>query len=295
MSEQVKKRIRVVSFRNQRVGWTLLIFTIVFIFTSSILWNHVNGIIEDGTYRALAKVGLLLLPLVTLMMTLWELFVDDDEYARVHKSHPTVIRLKNFCFYGAIALALCEVVHVGGILTFESSGAEQKATIAAIGEAQAKIAGATTAAAIEASGKQAQQMNASGQRKSAAAMIKGGGAMGKTATDAAMENVSKAAGSVRATSFLPDWYIGGGMYVALPALALIAFALTMIFARKAAPHVDRDDDGKPDRPKSRKVEIEEVEEAEDWTPEEKAEIDRQTRNLTEEIRCNSQNGNVPKK
>lgn len=248
---------RMVSFRNQRVGWTLVIFTVVFIFTSGILWNHVNGIITDGLYQTLAKVGLLLLPLVCLMMTIWELFVDDDEEVRVHKSHPTVTRLKNFCFYGAIVVALCEVVHVGGILTFESSTAQQKATIAAVGDAQAKIAGATTTAAIEASGKQAQQMNASGQRRTAQAAIRGGATVAKDANATAQKNVNDLAGTTKAGSFLPDWYIGGGMYVALPALALIAFGLTMIFARKAAPWVDRNDDGIPDRlPDSAEQEVE---------------------------------------
>lgn len=241
------KKARMVSFRNQRVGWTLLIFSVVFIFTSAVLWNHVNSIIADTLYQNLAKVGLLLLPLVCLMMTLWELFVDDDEEVRIHKSHPTVTRLKNFCFYGAIVVALCEIVHVGGILTFESSTAQQKATIAAVGDAQAKIAGATTAAAIESSGKVAQNMNRTGQPNLAGQAVRSGQNVAKDANITAHKNLNEIASQTKAGSFLPDWYIGGGMYVALPALALIAFGLTMIFARKAAPHIDRDDDGIPDR------------------------------------------------
>jgi hypothetical protein len=255
------KKQRMVSFRNQRVGWTLVVFSVVFVFTSAVLWNHVNSIIADTLYQNLAKVGLLLLPLVCLMMTLWELFVDDDEEVRVHKSHPTVTRLKNFCFYGAIVVALCEIVHVGGILTFESSTAQQKTTIAAVGEAQSKIVAAQTSAAIEASGKQAQQMNANGQRNTARRTVEAGKNIAKDANETAQRNVNDVASKTKAGSFLPDWYIGGGMYVALPALALIAFGLTMIFARKAAPYVDRDDDGIPDREQNEfaKMEVREVE------------------------------------
>ena len=32
---------------------------------------------------------------------------------------------------------------------------------------------------------------------------------------------------MNAVSFLPDWYLQGGMYVALPFLALLCFGITM--------------------------------------------------------------------
>jgi hypothetical protein len=237
---------RMMSFRNQRVGWTFAIFFIVFCFTTAVLWNHLDSVLTAGSYRIMARAGLLLLPAVALMMTIWELFVDDDEAVRKFKSHPTVRRLKNFCFYGSIVLALCEVAHAGGILTFDSSTAQQERTIAAVGEAQARIAGAQTAAAIEASGKQAQEMNARGQRQTARRTIQNGKDVARDAGATAQKNVTDAASATKAESFLPDWYLMGGMYVALPALGLVAFALTMIFARQAAPNVDRNDDGRPD-------------------------------------------------
>lgn len=237
---------RFASFRNQRVGWTFVIFTIVFCFTTSVLWGHVDRIITDPTYQKMFKAGLLLLPAVTLLMTIWELFVDDIGAKRKHEPHPTVKRLVNWCFYASICLALCEIVHAGGVLTFEGSTVQQKETIAAVGDAQAKIAGATTSAAIESSGKVAQQMNANGQRVSARRTITSGKDVAANANAAAQRAVQDSADKAKPDSFLPSWYLHGGMYVALPALALIFFGLTMIFARQAQPHIDRDDDGNPD-------------------------------------------------
>lgn len=249
MSEE---KHRIVSFRNQRVGWTFAIFTIVFSFTSAVLWNHVDGFMPDGWYRVMAKAGLLLLPAVTLMMTVWELFADDIGAQRVHESHPLVVRFVNFCFWGSILLALCEVIHAGAVLKYESSTTEQKNTIAAVGDAQAKIAGAATSAAIESSGKVARELNSVGQTRTASRTISEGGKIGKEVTRQAQESVQKAAESAHPTTFLPDWYVKGGMYAALPVLALLAFASTMFLARKAQPYIDKDDDGKPDYVAKRK-------------------------------------------
>jgi hypothetical protein len=250
----MSEKPRFTSFRNQRVGWTFTIFTIVFCFTTSVLWGHVDRIITNTTYQMMFKGGLLLLPAVTLLMTIWELFVDDVSAKRIHESHQTVKRLVNWCFYASICLALCEIVHAGGVLTFESSTVQQKETIAAIGDAQAKVAAASTSAAIETSGKVAQEMNANGQRVTARRTIASGGEVARSASESAQRKVAEAAERSKASTFLPDWYIHGGMYVALPLLALICFGITMIFARKAQPHIDKNDDGKPDYEKPKEAE-----------------------------------------
>lgn len=237
---------RMISFRNQRVFWTGLIFLIVFAFTTGVLWSHLDLVMSDEDYRKLARVGLFLLPAVALLMTIWELFVDDDKAMRVHKSHPTVIRLKTWCFYGSLALAICEVVHAGGILTYDQSATEQQRTIASVAEGQALIAGATTEAAIKTSSEEARKFNGVGQRNAASQTIKSGTQIASSATANGQKTVAEAAEKVQPSTFLPDWYRKGGMFVALPALALVCFGITMIFARAAAPYVDKDDDGIPD-------------------------------------------------
>lgn len=236
---------RIVSFRGQRVGWTFVIFTIVFIFTSAILWNHVEGFMAPGTYQTMAKIGLLLLPLVTLMMTIYELFADDTGVKRKHASHPRVIRFVNWCFWGSIGLAICELIHAGAVLKYESSIKEQQAGLILLGDAQAKIAGAATSAAIESSGKVAKELNAAGQRRTAGKSIQSGKEIASNVTASAQKTVQEAS-AIKGDTFLPDWYIHGGMYAALSVLALACFGLTMFFARSAQPYIDKNDDGKPD-------------------------------------------------
>ena len=237
---------RVVSFRGQRVGWTFAIFAIVFIFTTAVLWNHNESFMEPGTYQTMAKAGLLLLPIVALMMTVYELFADDTSVKRVHKSHPKVVRFVNFCFFGSILLAICEVIHAGAILKYESSVKEQQVNLALLGDTQAKIAGAATSAAIESSGKVAKDLNAVGQHRSAQRVLRAGETTAGAVTTGGQKTVQEAVEKIKGETFLPDSYIKGGMYAALPVLALLMFGLTMFFARAAQPHIDKDDDGKAD-------------------------------------------------
>lgn len=236
---------RIISFRSQRVLFTFAVFLIVLAFTTAVLWGHLDGILT-GSYVTLAKAGLLLVPVVVLLMTLWELFVDKVGPGRIHALHPTVSRLVNWCFWGAILLTAAELVHAGALLKFESSTAQQQKTLAAVGDAQAKIAREASAGAIEASGKAAQELNARGQTRSAARTLSAGESAAKSAAHTAQEEIVRAAQGMQASTFLPDWYINGGMYVALPLLALFFFAITMFLARAADPYVDADDDGRPD-------------------------------------------------
>lgn len=237
---------RIMSFRKQRILFTLVIFLIGFAFTTAILWGHVEGVIGKAGYQTLAKAGLILLPALALIMTIWELFIDKVGPGRVHKLHPTVTRLIDWCFFGSLILLVAELLHAGALLKYESSTAEQNNKIAAVGAAQAQIAGAATSAAIESAGKTAQELNASGQRKTAAKIVNTGKEAAAAASAKAGEEVSKIAKDVKPETFLPEWYIGGGMYAALPLLAALFFGITMALARQAAPHVDADDDGRPD-------------------------------------------------
>lgn len=237
---------RIMSFRMQRVVFTFLIFIIGFAFTTAVLWGHLDKVIK-GPYGMLAKAGLILLPAVSLIMSIWELFVDQvGAEAREHKLHPTVSRLINWCFFGSLALFSFEVIHAGALLKYESSTAEQESKIAAIGDAQAKIAGATTSAAIESSGRVARDLNASGQHKTARNAISSGKETAAAASEGAQKELVKAAQGIKPDTFLPQWYIDGGMYAALPLLAIFFFAVTMFLARQASPFVDADDDGRAD-------------------------------------------------
>lgn len=241
---------RVFQFKTQRVIFTFAVFLTIFFFTTSVLWNHLEKVVIVEGYQMLAKAGLLLLPLVALMMTIWELFVDKAGPRRRHEIHDKVKRLVNWCFWGALILAGAEIIHAGALLKLESSAIEQTATIAAVGDAQAKIAGETAARSIEAAGESARKLNASGQRRTANAAIKGGNQTASDANAKATDAITEVAAATKPKTFLPESYTGGGMYFALPLLALVFFGVTMMFAREAAPFVDADDDGKPDAAQS---------------------------------------------
>ena len=239
---------RVISFRTQRVAVTLGFFVLAFVGTTSVLWHHIENIMGTGIYGSLAKAGLLLLPAVGIATCLWELFVDDNSKPRKHPSHRKVKRFIAWCFCASWGLLVLEVVHSGALLKYESSMKAQAEAIKNIGDAQAKIAGSTTAAAIESSGKAAQRMNATGQPNLARTTIKTGKAVAGEATAAAQKEVERAAKEAAPTTFFSEWYINGGMYAALPSLAALILAITMALARAAQPYVDKDDDGKPDEP-----------------------------------------------
>lgn len=237
---------RLMSFRKQRIAFTSITFLIVFFFTTSILWSHLDGIVKPE-YQGMARFGLLLLPAIAVIMTIWELFVDKSPGQREHPLHPAVVRLVGWCFWGGITLALVEVLHSGAILKYDASIAESAQTMAAVGDAQAKIAREAAAGAIEASGRAAQDLNSVGQTRSAEKILRAGKDAAEASAAGAQAEVSRlAADHSRPETFLPDWYINGGMYVALPLLALIFFAITMALARVALPYVDADDDGQAD-------------------------------------------------
>jgi hypothetical protein len=234
---------RLVSFRTQRVIATLVIFAIVFFWTTSVLWSHLEGVIAPGTYQSLAKIGLLLVPAVATVMTLWELFVDDVK-SRIHASHPFVVQLVGWCFWGSYLVAAAEVVHAGAILKLENSRAENVKTIAAIGDGLSKIAGSQAEGAMKGASAGAREANAVGQRQLARRTITAGSqavsATNATAQDKFLEATKD---KQEAETFLPEAYTDGGMYVALPLFGLICFAITMALGRRAQPFVDKDDDG----------------------------------------------------
>jgi len=237
---------RVMKFSQQRVLFTFLIFGLAFAFTTAVLWGHIESVIGKDKYQTMAKAGLLLLPAVALIMTSWELFVDKVGAGRVHALHPKVKHLMSFCFWGSILLLLFEITHAGALLKYESSTAEQKATIAAIGDAQAKIAGASASAATESTNKMIERINKNTSTVKLRAITNESRKTIRLVNEDASAEVNKAAAAVRPNTFLPDWYIDGGMYAAFPLLAALLFGITMALARQAAPFVDANDDGIPD-------------------------------------------------
>lgn len=246
MVNQSENPNRVTTFRNQRVIATFAFFTLALVATTSVLWSHIESVMGEGTYGFLAKAGLLLLPAVALILTCWELFVDDIGARRVHRSHPTVVRLVNWCFWMSWLLLIAEVVHSGAVLKYESSSKERVQMLKSVSEGQAAIVSAGVTAAITSSGEAAQKLNGVGQHNTARRALGQGKEIGETIVQSGQESLKETAEKTKPSTFLPDWYVNGGMYALLPSLAALVLAITMAFARAAQPHVDRDDNGTPD-------------------------------------------------
>ena len=127
--------------RSARLFWTFAIFLIVFAFTTGVLWSHFDNVLNPGTYRFMARAG----------CSTPRRRAPDDHMGNCSRRRtrtapprisPRVKRLVNWCFYASIGLALCEVAHAGGILTFESSTAQQKGQASKpSARAQAKLPG----------------------------------------------------------------------------------------------------------------------------------------------------------
>lgn len=230
---------RIFAFKTQRCIATFAIFGIGFFFTTSALWNHLDNVLVNGRYQWMAKAGLLLVPCVALIMTIWELFVPSEQTDPRADStlKKAVARLVNWCFWGAILLVLLEIVHAGALLKYEESIQSQTGNL----EAAAKAQGIIEAARIEAAGRAAADVKSRTRSTTLATRTLRAG----TASTAGKEIADQAAG-IKGSTFLPQVYVDGGMYVALPVLAIIFFAITMLLARQAQHMVDADGNGIPD-------------------------------------------------
>lgn len=177
-------------------------------YCNSIMFTHIDSL--GTSYAFYLKAGLVgIVDGSIFWLVTWKLFGPSPE-------------LRVYCFWAVGFLMVVCLVHAGAVFRLEASKGENLAMINAIGENQAKIAAATASAAIEASGKQAQEMNARGQRNTARSTIKQGGAVASGAANTATAAVAEQAGKVKIETFLPRSYVDGAMYWALMALAGIA-------------------------------------------------------------------------
>ncbi len=177
-------------------------------YCNSIMFTHIDGL--HSPYGFWMKAGLIgIFDLSVFWLVTWKLFGPSPE-------------LRVYCFWATGVLLLIGLVHAGAVAQFETSKGENLAMVNTVADAQAKIAAATTTAAIEASGKQAQEMNQKGQRNTARATIKQGGDVANKAGESGAKAVKDAASSAKNETFLPEWYLKGAQFWAMMACAGIA-------------------------------------------------------------------------
>lgn len=178
------------------------------LYCNSVMFTHIDSL--STAYAFYLKAGLVGIVDVSIFwLVTWKLFGPSPE-------------LRVYCFWATGVLMVVCLIHAGAVFKLEASKGENLAKINAVADAQARIAAATTSAAIEASGKQAQEMNARGQRLTARRTIEAGKGVAADASSKAQENLNTTAEKAKSETFLPQSYLDGAMYWALMAIAGIA-------------------------------------------------------------------------
>lgn len=198
------------------------------------MWAHINGL--QSQYRWMMKIGILAGEFVVFTLITWHV-LRRWVWTRV------------YCLIAATVLAVAIIVHVAGVIKHDSNKVEGKEMITALSEGQAKIAGATTSAAIESAGKTARDLNAAGQRRTAASTIRTGKEIATGVATSADKQFSETAAKIeqqkKADNFLSAEYLGGPMYAVIFCLALILVAIGYGVMEFGAPYEDDDGDGIP--------------------------------------------------
>lgn len=221
---------KILSFRAQRAVVMLIVEFLLISFSVGVIWNHIDNLGMAETYATLAKIGLGMVEFIVIVLALWELFARDRT-------------LSFICFCGLMVVTPMMLIHAAAVLRYESSGIEQAQTVAAVADAQAKIAAATESARIEAAGREASRLNSIGQRSTARRIANSASVRedGKGA-----EIVAKVAQDARRKTFLPEWYMKGGMYLVPPMTAFLILMFVMLISKGVISIEDANQDGIPD-------------------------------------------------
>lgn len=220
---------RFLDFRSQQAAVVIIVELLLVTFSVGVIWNHVESLGMSDSYETMAKTGLGMVEFIAIVSALWKLFARTKLVAF-------------WAFWVNIAIVVMMLLHAGAVLRYEASGAEQKQTVELAADAQAKIAAATESARITAAAQEAARLNSMGQRATARRIANSA----SVRDDKGIHEVVKLAQNARRETFLPDWYMKGGMYVVPP---LVAFLLLMflVFISSGVIHIeDANQDGIPD-------------------------------------------------
>jgi hypothetical protein len=225
------KKHKILPFRVQRAIAAFAIALLLITFSVAVIWNHVDGI-EGFTpgYRLLAKGGLAVVELTSLIFLAWELWTRDKT-------------LSMACFVAEFVLVVVMLVHAGAVLTLDSSASHQTKTLNTVADAQAKIAAAREGARITAAAQQAAELNRQGQRQTARRLVAGATKADGAADTNLLENVL---GQTKPTTFLPDSYMSGGLYYWPPLIAFVLFMIVLLISKTAIAYEDANGNGIPD-------------------------------------------------
>lgn len=223
---------KILPFRAQRALAAFGIALLLILFSIAVIWNHIDAIDTfSPLYRTLAKAGLVMVEVTAVVFLCWELWARDKA-------------LSLACYVAEFILVIVMLVHAGAVLQLDASGAQQKQTLSAVADAQAKVAAARETARIQAAGQQAAELNRMGQRQTARRIVQSAGQGSDSNADNAL--LGQVVTQTQPTTFLPSAYLRGGMYYWPPLIAFVLFMCVLLISKAAVPYEDANRNGIPD-------------------------------------------------
>lgn len=239
------------AFRHQRAIFGFVVLGLLILFSTAVLWGHYEKIIVN--YQWLAKAGLALVDVIAIGLALWHFYAK-------HKP------LKVWCYFAEGLIAAMMLVHAGAVLQLDSSGAQQKDAVQTAADVQAKLIAAqgsanaeTEAARIKAAGEAAAAVKKqTGSTTLASRTLKAGTtAPTPTPQPSGTPDLVTQASTIKATTFLSEGYMNGGMYYWPALFAFLLFFIAIGISAFSESFEDANRNGIPDwmeRGVGRKVE-----------------------------------------
>jgi hypothetical protein len=205
------------AFRHQRAIFGFVVLGLLILFSTADLWSHYEKIISN--YEWLAKAGLALVDVIAIGLALWHFYAKHTP-------------LKVWCYIAEGAIAAMMIIHAGAVLQMDSSTAQQTDAVKTAVDVQAKLIEAqeranagTEAARIKAAGEAAAAIRQQTGSTTLATRTLQAGTLATAQPTADTSALVKQAAGIKASTFLSEGYMNGGMYY-WP--ALIAFGLFFV-------------------------------------------------------------------
>lgn len=211
----------VVAWHRQRAVMAYVPLVLLTIFSTAVLWNHYDGVIQNDMYNLMAKVGLFVVDFIALGIATWHLFAKSA-------------LLAGYCFLAEIALTFLMCLHAGAVLELDAGRIVQTQRITAVGEAVAKITEAETAARIKAASQEAQRLNSIGQRHTAARLTRSAASV--SGTDKAAQMIIEESNKAKPQSrIFSQAYMETGIYFVPVLIAMLIGMIAVGIAKIAEP------------------------------------------------------------
>lgn len=237
------------AFRHQRAIFGFVVLGLIILFSTAVLWGHYEKIITN--YEWLAKAGLALVDVIAIGLAIWHFYA---------KHAP----LKIWCFIAEGIIAAMMLIHAGAVLQMDASTVQQTEAVKTAAdvqvrliEAQGKANAETEAARIRAAGEAAAAVRQQTGSTTLASRTLKAGTSATAQPTADTSPLVKQAAEIKASTFLSEGYMNGGVYYWPGLIAFVLFFIAMGISAFSESFEDANQNNIPDwieRAAGRKVE-----------------------------------------